>query len=252
MQKKVLYIIVQNLFYLMFRILYITLLQSIKHIIMKTILLISLLICQILPAYAQKENRGIEYKYNIEAVLNSPDVVWYGNDVSHSRMFDFKKFEEGEVIIKANMPGILAELEYKYNEEFLKSKTKKEKVIFDMVTIQDLYKTYLDPKDFIVSRSDEITIDEVKIIVSNYNKKKKKGLGLVIIVEMFHKPERVVTGYVTFFDIASREVYYATKMKGVAGSKSGFNLYWSNGIKRIIGYFFDGYYLKAVKQHKTS
>ncbi|MCE5320651.1 MAG: hypothetical protein LLF93_06075 [Bacteroidales bacterium] len=200
--------------------------------------------CLILPVYAQKENRGIEYKYNIEAVLNSPGVVWYGNDVSHSRMLDFKKFEEGEVILKANMPGILAELEYKYNEEFMKRNSKKEKVIFDMVSIQDLYKTILEPKEFIISRPYEMTIDDVKSIVANYKLPQKEGLGLVVIVEMFHKPERYVTGYVTFFDIASREVYYATKMKGVAGSKSGFNLYWSNGIKRIMGYFFDGYFRK--------
>ena len=35
MQKRVLYIIVQNLLYLIFRILYINFLQPIKHIIMK-------------------------------------------------------------------------------------------------------------------------------------------------------------------------------------------------------------------------
>lgn len=57
-------------------------------------------------------------------------------------------------------------------------------------------------------------------------------------------PIRYVTGYVTFFDIATRDVYYTTKMKGAAGSKSGFNLYWSNGIKRLTGYFFDAYYRK--------
>lgn len=217
---------------------------------MKKILLISLLSCLVVPLFAQKKNQGIEYKYNIEAIVKTPEVVWYGNDVSHSRMFDFKKFEEGEVIIKAQMPGILAELEYLYSEEFMKRNTKKDKVIFDMVSIQDLYKTNLDPKEFIVSRPTEITIDEVKSIVANYKLPQKEGVGIVTIVEMFHKPEVVVTGYVTFFDIATREVYYSTKMKGVAGARGGFNLYWSNGIKRIMQYFFvNGYYHKVVKSY---
>ena len=215
---------------------------------MKKLLIIFLFCCIIAPAYTQKKNSGIEYKYNIEAIVKAPELVWFGNDVSHSRMLDFKKFEEGETILKSNMPGILAELEYKYDEEFMMRNSKKEKVIFDMVSIQDLYKTKLEPKEFIISRPYEMTIDDVKSIVANYKLPQKDGLGLVIIVEMFHKPEVVVTGYVTFFDIATREVYYSTKMKGVAGARGGFNLYWSNGIKRIMQYFFvNGYYHKAVK-----
>lgn len=218
---------------------------------MKQIITIFTILLVTVSAFAQKKNNGIEYKYNLEPIYNSSEVTWYGNDLSNSRMFDFKQFEEGEKIKNVHFPGILAELEYRYNEEFMLRSTKKGRVVFDMVSVQDLYKTNLDPNKFIVSRPTELTIEDVKNIVKLYDLPQKEGVGVVNIVEMFHKPEVVVTGYVTFFDIASREVYYSTKMKGVAGGGGGFNLYWSNGIKRIMQYFFvNGYYSKAIREIK--
>ncbi len=219
---------------------------------MKQFIIIIPILLLTLSTFAQKKNNGIEYKYNLEPIYTTTELVWYGNDLSRSHMLDFKQFEEGGKIKKVHFPGILAELEYRYNQEFMLRSTKKEKVIFDMVSIQDLYKTNLDASSFIVSRSTEMTIEDIKDIVKLYNLPQKKGVGVVNIVEMFHKPEVVVTGYVTFFDIATREVYYSTKMKGVAGGGGGFNLYWSNGIKRIMQYFFvNGYYSKAMKQFKN-
>ena len=209
---------------------------------LKPIIFLSLAFFQFFSVSAQKMNKGIEYIFNVEPLKRSESIVWYGYDLAHSRMLDFKKFEDGDIILKVHMPGILAELEYMNSKKRMYEYTRKENIIYDMTSIQDLYKTELTSQDFIANRGNEISIEDIKLICKNYVLPQENGIGLVIIIESFHKPEKYVTGYVTFFDIQSREILYATKMKGAAGSKSGFNLYWGNGIKRITGYFFDKYY----------
>lgn len=122
---------------------------------------------------------------------------------------------------------------------------KKDSVILDMISIQDLYQNITTDK-FIVHRNIELNIDSIKQIVKNYKLPHKKGLGAVIIVEMFNKPDRYVSGYITFFDIAKKEVYYATKMKGLPGSNWGFNYYWFNGLTELYDYFNKYYYSKTI------
>lgn len=195
------------------------------------------------PVYAQEVWEGIEYKYNTKAVINAPSILWYGFDVSNSHMLDFAKFQKGELILGANIPAILAMLEKTHTEKDIKRLTKKDSVIMDMVTLQDLYEN-IDPDKFIVHRNREISIDSIKTIVKNYSLPQKTGMGFVVIVEMFNKPDTYVTGYVTFFDIATRSIYYAAKMKGTAGG-TGFNRYWGNGINSLTERFiFSGYYRK--------
>lgn len=155
---------------------------------MKKLFLFVLLCCAIVPSYAQIMNRGIEYKYNIETVINTPSFFWYGFDVSNSHMLDFGKLQQGELIKSTHIPGILAELEYKYTDIFMKHLTQKDSVVLDMITLQDLYKK-IDPNKFIVSRNVDISIDSLKTIVKNYNLPQKEGMGIVVIVEMFNKPD---------------------------------------------------------------
>lgn len=198
---------------------------------------------------AQKNKKGIEYKFKIEAVKQASLVVWYGWDFSNSKMRDFKKFQEGELILGRHIPAILAELEKLYQKERTKRATKKDSVIVDVTSVQDLYQK-MDAKTFIVPRYKEIEIDSVKSIVKNYKLPQKEGMGLVIIIEMMNTEKdlgRFVTGYITFFDIATREVYYATRMKGLPGSKWGFDDYWVNGLTELHAYFFADYYSKLLK-----
>jgi len=211
---------------------------------MKKLLLMFLLCCVIAPTYAQKKGQDIEYKYNIEAVINTPYIVWYGFDVSNSHMLDFAKYQQGKTILGANIPAILANLDKIYTEKYVKRTTKKDSVVMDIITLQDLY-VNIDPDKFIVTRNIEISIDSIKAIVKNYILPQKEGIGIVVIIEMFNKPDKCVTGYMTFFDISTREVYYTIKMKDDAGGSGGFNYYWGNGIYKLTTqFFYFGYYRK--------
>jgi len=72
----------------------------------------------------------------------------------------------------------------------------------------------------------------------------------VIIVEFLNRLDRYATGYITFFDIKSREVIWATKMKGLPGGKHGPEEYYGNGIVELYVYFFGKYYHHILKEYK--
>jgi len=216
---------------------------------MKKLFILILCLIVITPLSAQKIKKGIEYKLNIEALKQAPLLVWYGWDFSNAKMRDFRKFQEGELIIGAHIPAIIAELEKLYPGERTNRVTKKDSVIVDVTSVQDLYQT-MDSKTFIVPRYKEIDIDSIKAIVKNYKLPQTEGMGMVIIIEMMNAEKdlgRFVSGYITFFDITTREVYYAIRMKGLPGSKWGFNDYWVNGLTELHAYFFADYYSKLTK-----
>jgi len=216
---------------------------------MKKLFILFFLLAVISPISAQKLKHGIEYKYNIDAIKQASYIVWYGWDFSHSKMRDFKKFQEGELIVGKHIPAIIGKLSVSYLEKRVRNATKKDSVIFNRVTINELYKE-IDPKSFVVINPYELTPNDIKKIVSNYSLPQKEGLGLVVIIEMMNDekdPFRYASGYVTFFDIATRDVYYTTKMKGLPGSKWGFDDYWFNGFTELFDYFFADYYNKIYK-----
>lgn len=197
---------------------------------------------------AQKLKQGVDYSFASDKIIKSPTAIWYGWDFSHSSMRDLDKFQEGELILGRHLPAILGRLESEYPAERV-SRNLKKTVTFDPVSVQDLYKG-MDGKKFIVPRYTEISIDSVKNIVKGYSLPQKEGLGFVVIIEMMNSERdlgRFVTGYLTFFDIATREVYYSVRMKGLPGSKWGFEDYWFNGMTELYAYFIRDYYGKLIK-----
>jgi len=197
---------------------------------------------------AQKRKEGIEHSFAFERVKEATSVVWYGWDFSHSSMRDLGKFQEGELILGRHIPAILGRLESEYSAERVGRHLKKE-VTFDPVSVQDLY-LKMDAKRFIVPRYTEISIDSIKSIVWNYSLPQREGLGFVVILEMMNTERdmgRFVTGYLTFFDIKTREVFYSVRMKGLPGSKWGFDDYWFNGLTELYAYFIRDFYGKKIK-----
>jgi hypothetical protein len=95
-------------------------------------------------------------------------------------------------------------------------------------------------------------LDSFKSIVKRYPLFQKSGTGFVIFIENFNKPEVYVTGYFTFFDLATKEVLWATKMKAVLGSKWGAEDYYRTEIMKLYSYFFRRYYSKTIKEYSKS
>lgn len=215
---------------------------------MKKYLVLLIFIYLASGASGQKLKGGIEHSFAFDKVKESTSAVWYGWDFSHSSMRDLDKFQEGELILGRHIPAILGRLESEYTAERVSRHLKKQ-VVFDPESVQDLYET-MDTKKFIVKRYKEMSIDSVKSIVSSYSLPQSEGLGFVVIVEMMNAEKdlgRFITGYLTFFDIKSREVFYSVRMKGLPGSKWGFEDYWFNGMTELYAYFIKDFYGKQIK-----
>jgi len=195
---------------------------------------------------------GIEYKFDIKSYIQAKKVVWYGWDFSKSRMFDINKIQDAGLIKEKFIPAISERLNKRITPDEIHRKIDKE-VETDLLSIQNLYST-INYKDYITQKDYVFPIDSIKSHVKNYKLPQQDGVGFVIIIELMHKTDRsdrFVTGYVTFFDIKTKELLWVTKMKGLPGSKYGFAMYWIEGIKELYEYFMGHYYSKAIRHATT-
>lgn len=204
---------------------------------MKKFLLVTIVIFISVIGNTQNLRKGINFSFNPKAVANFATIVWYGFDLRYSHMLDHKRFSESEIIVKTHIPGIQTVLEEYYNDKVIKRLVDKLVVFNDMPTIHDLTDNMIH-EGFISRRNVDLQIEDVKSIVKEYTLPAIQGLGVVIIIEMFNKTEKYVSGFVTFFDIESREVLHSTRISGEAGYKYGFNKYWANGIINLTQEFF--------------
>lgn len=90
-----------------------------------------------------------------------------------------------------------------------------------------------DVDDLVTDESYSFDEEKVKSIIAEYNTEGGEGIGLVFIIESFNKLETLGHMWVTFFDIASREVLYTEHFSGKPG---GFGLrnYWAKSYHNVL------------------
>jgi hypothetical protein len=209
-------------------------------------LLTLVLLTTFTATHSQERKQGIEYRYNVDAVLSSRDIVFYGWDFSRFKIFDASKMGDAEEILKTYIPTWIGMLNEEYTTAKLAANFKKN-VTPNLASVQSLFKN-LNPDEIVTFLNYDFPIDTVKKVVKSYNLPERSGTGLVIILEAYNKSERYVTGYVTFFDIQSREILWSTKMKGLPGSKWGFTKYLFEGFVELYHYFVNDYYYKQLNK----
>jgi hypothetical protein len=194
--------------------------------------------------FGQEMKKGIEYKFDIKKVLEEKEIVYYGWDFSSFKITDIKKLPQGPLMLYQYIPEWLALLNERYTSNVIARNFEK-KVYVNLVSVQERIKQS-KPDSIVTMQTYEIHIDTIKNIVKSYNLPEKSGVGLVFITESFNKPQNYVTGYVTFFDIESKELLWSVKMKGLPGSKWGFTKYVYEGFVEIYDYYLRGYYNRDI------
>jgi len=195
--------------------------------------------------YSQDMKHGIDYQYNFFKYIDTDKIIWYGWDFSNFKITDHNAY--GYMVKNEYIPIWLDKLNDMVSENRVRRNLDKQEVIADLASIQNLYKS-VDDKTFESSGLYVISIDSLKSIVKRYVLPQTEGVGFVIIIETMNKPQRYVTGYLTFFDIKTREVVWATKMKGLPGGKWGAELYYRNGLIELYDYFIARYYHKVMRK----
>ena len=182
-------------------------------------------------------------------VLEANEITFYGIDFSKLRLINPRKLDQGKLIKHTYCPAWIE----RFNDYFT------EKKIYKMLSVQTL-KDRRDPFQFEQSLKNNekttvsynppmLNIDSLNIIVGDYKLLENDGIGVSIIISEFRKQDEKVTGYITFFDIASRELLYVVKVHGKAGGK-GMTTHWFEGYYEVWAHFIDDTYKKEKKKYK--
>lgn len=190
-----------------------------------------------LSAFSQKRKHGIDYPLNVTKLIEANNIVWYGVDFSKSRISDATKIKDATVIKEKYIPSWIYLMNKRYDLKYIQKKIKKY-TTEDLNSIQKLY-TNINEEELVLFSDYSFPIDSVKSYVSSYSMPQSSGVGLVLIIENLNKPNRFISGYFVFFDLTTREVLHATKMKGLPGSKYGFTQWWKEGMIELFDYYFN-------------
>ncbi|MFT4546032.1 MAG: hypothetical protein ACI9UR_000348 [Bacteroidia bacterium] len=157
------------------------------------------------------------------------DVIWFGLDFTEARMIGSEGFNDPVAIKedyfrKWNHVMISEGDKYEWGKALLVSDLKYDYGVVDVVNDNIKVKT------LVINKSYSINEDNIKVAVSRYKiEEYQDGIGVVIVVESFDKIREEGFGYITFFDVATKQVIYNHKLVGEAGG-FGFRNYWARAI----------------------
>ncbi|MDD3876139.1 MAG: hypothetical protein PHT69_05930 [Bacteroidales bacterium] len=174
-------------------------------------------------------------------VFSSEELVWYGLDFSKAKLIG--QFDQAVGVAPATGNDIKSQYIPAWNNLIVSEpnkydlrKTFKKAVVYNDLGVVERSNSSVN-EDFIISYNEysfENPAAIVENIVSGYtNGEKQEGIGLVFIVETFHKANQEATVYVTFFDIATKNILFSEKMVGKARG-IGLRNYWAGAIYNIL------------------
>lgn len=165
-------------------------------------------------------------------LFNSAKMVWFGVDMSRSKLVGVEGFTDPYDIQKRYVPAwnslVLTEAE-KYD---VRKFFKKGEVVNDIVAVEAVNEK-INPGEWVQTNSYTLDKSEIAGMVKKYKSTEKEGLGLVFIVESFDKFKESGFIYVTFFNIATKEVILTEKISAKAGG-FGVRNYWASVIYKVM------------------
>lgn len=174
------------------------------------------------------------------------DMVWFGLDFTRARMIGSEGFNDPVAIKedyfrKWNHLMISEGDKYEWGKALLISDLKYDYGVVDVVNDE------VKVKSLVINKSYSISEDDIKAAVKAYTiEDYKDGIGIVIVVESFDKIKEQGFGYLTFFDIGTKQVLYTHKLIGEA-SGFGFRNYWAGAIYNWLKYT-RGRVMKDIKK----
>ena len=179
-------------------------------------------------------NRGNEIYYR-------NDIVYYGFDFTYLKLTNPGKVGKGVEIIQKYFYPMNQDL----TKDFLpltnlKKWMKKPSIVQGSPVFPNY--NYRDFHGFVSAQNFCISYNDLERIVKAYVLREKQGIGMVINLVNFNKEREYALVYVTFFDIATREILFAVEATGESGG-SGMTKHWATGVESAVrGMFIDQVY----------
>jgi len=185
-------------------------------------------------------------------VLMSDEYTFYGIDFSKFRLINTTKMHLGENIKNDFFPAWLREFDDKYTKKYLR-----QRLVVDVLNdersrfqVEQFLKN--DPSNIVSYFSTLWNADTLLSMVQDYQLERETGIGISFIIAEFNKNEEEVIGYVTFFDIETRELMFVVKALGDAVGM-GMTSHWYNGLYDAWNdYFYQNFSMDKKKAIRTA
>ena len=209
---------------------------------MKQIIFLSVLILLTSTIFAQKDIIAENHKQQMQKVLAANEVTFYGLDFSKAVLSQPDKINYNVRYRKYFVAWIS-----RY-EEIVRPETKfsrwiDKEVIYEPGEVQSLCKkerTWIRFDDY------DFPIDTLQQIIQNYELSQSNGVGMVVNVVNMNKRREQLIAWFTFFDIQTREILWATKIRGRANG-TGMTAHWGEGMINATKRYVDKVYKKEYK-----
>jgi len=192
----------------------------------KIILLISLALMSWGASYAQNDLSAALKQVSASGKFDT--LIYYGVDFSRVRINDAPKISKNAVYSQAYPPSWIAYVEKEMPPDvYVRNMLQFRNFIYKQ---QDIFhaSVAVSPK-FITGYDNSIPPDTLTAMIAKYSLQAKSGLGLVLIPELFSKPQETAYTWVVFFDVKSRKILYKAKTTGKC-AHMGYTAHWASGV----------------------
>ena len=173
-------------------------------------------------------------QYTRTDIFTVPELTWFGLDFSMVRLIGPDGFTDPKAIKEIYFMDMNNLVRLEPDKYDLKKAFHKEKVGIDLNVVKE--RNLLPEMDQIIVPAGTVYYLEdrnISDIIKEYTPEATEGIGVVFIMESLNKPEEKGYMWVTFFDMASKEVLFAQKMVGVAGG-FGWRNYWARTFYNVL------------------
>jgi len=196
---------------------------------MKTILILFVLSLFSLSQTMEAQKKGEHQTSNkSDIVKNIETIFYYGVDFSHVRVSDGPKVSRSLEYSKVYPSAWIAYLEKEMvHNGYIQGVLRKKGFYYKQ---DEIYAVSIKVvPNFIIGQRYSFTFDTIKNAIKEYDLHQKSGVGLVLIPEVFNKPEENAKTWIVFFDIQSREILWSTKVTGNC-KHMGYTAHWGSGV----------------------
>ncbi len=181
------------------------------------------------------QNSGYSQSRKDVFVRTGPKIVWLGLDFTQARLIGpLGTVGEHELIPLLNEINMVVISERtKYNFE---AALRKDEVPYNLEIAARL-NSGIDPGKAIAYTSNDegvrLSEETISVLVKQYRLENTDGIGLVFFMETLDKVREKGTMWVTFFNLADRNVLFTERMSGTAGGIS-FRNHWARPVYEVI------------------
>lgn len=167
-------------------------------------------------------------------IFEIPEITWFGLDFSKIRLIGPDGFTDPKAIKEIYFTDMNNLIRIEPDKYDLKKAFRKESVPIDLNVVK-ARNELPDAEAMVVAAGTVYIFEEetIRQMVRDYKPENQSGIGVVFIMESFNKEEEKGHMWVTFFDIATREVLLMDRMSGAAGG-FGWRNYWARTYYNVL------------------